>query len=288
MSRLSFGKDEVRQHLLSLGYTNLTDEQLTEFCKDLKRLIRYEEKQNRIQAQLQLRKRHKEHQEQRRPRSADSTYSSGTEGQTSPRFLPQTVSHERSEVHYNKKTGDLTKESLVTTATLDYDENDPSSCASNASLVQERRKVTYKVVQQRPTQDEDEVVRVRLNVQDDSKDGGAKRFTKIKPKTSSKKLEERPDFDGGCFDLLHRPTGSTLTAQVLPPRPDMPTKPTTSCIKPRYDDEAAIRKPANRDPVRLYAEYKAHWDKLRQPGDGSDKQLRWAVREWMMGPPPPK
>ena len=86
MSGLTFGRDEVKKHLLSLGYTNVTEEQLNEFCKDLKRLVRYEEKQNRIQAQLQLRKRHREKQQQHRPRSADSTYSSGTDGQVGPYY----------------------------------------------------------------------------------------------------------------------------------------------------------------------------------------------------------
>ena len=67
----------------------------------------------------------------------------------------QTVSHERRELRYDKKSGNVTHESLVTTATLGYDDEDeaedadPSSCASNASIVQERRKVTYKVPQSR-------------------------------------------------------------------------------------------------------------------------------------------
>ena len=73
--------------------------------------------------------------------------------QNTPRV--QTVSHERRELRYDKKSGNVTHESLVTTATLGYDDEDeaedadPSSCASNASIVQERRKVTYKVPQSR-------------------------------------------------------------------------------------------------------------------------------------------
>jgi len=283
MTGLSFGKDEVRKHLLSLGYSNVSEDQLADFCKDLKRLIRYEEKQNRIQAQLQLRQRHKERQKQR-PRSADSTYSSGTDGQNSPRF--QSVQHERSEIRFDRKSGNLTKESLITTATVSYedaDDADPSSCAStsNASVVQERRKVTYRVPQAKPQHQE--VVKVRLNLdQDGGDEGGAS--SRSKQSLSKYQKEERPDFDGGCFELLNRPTGSTMTRQILPPRPQIPTKPTTSCIKPTY--EAPTSKPTNRDPVALYADYKKHWDKLRLPGDGSDKQLRWAVREWMMSDPP--
>jgi len=256
MSGLSFGKDEVRKHLLSLGYTNLSEDQLSDFCKDLKRLIRYEEKQNRIQAQLQLRQRHKERQQQR-PRSADSTYSSGTDGQNSPRF--QSVQHERNEIRFDKKSGNLTKESLVTTATVNYDDDaDPSSCCNststctNASIVQERRKVTYRMA--RPSQDvteREEVVKVRLNLEPDD---SVRAATKIKPRKnvtdrSKTQIEGRPDFDGGCFELLNKPTGSTMTKQILPPRPQIPNKPTTSCIKPTY--EAPTGKPPNRDPVAV-------------------------------------
>ena len=48
----SFSKEDVRKHLLDLGYTNITSEQLREFMTDLKRLIRYEEKQKRIEAHI--------------------------------------------------------------------------------------------------------------------------------------------------------------------------------------------------------------------------------------------
>ena len=48
----SFSKEDVRKHLLDLGYKNITNEQLHEFMNDLKRLIRYEEKQKRIEAHI--------------------------------------------------------------------------------------------------------------------------------------------------------------------------------------------------------------------------------------------
>ena len=53
---ISFNKDDVHKHLLDLGYTNITGDQLQEFMKDLKRLIRYEEKQKRIEAHLNVTK----------------------------------------------------------------------------------------------------------------------------------------------------------------------------------------------------------------------------------------
>ena len=40
-----------------------------------------------------------------------------------------------------------------------------------------------------------------------------------------------------------------------------------------------------RDPVQLHDYYKKHWSKLNLPGEDSQstKELRLAVREWMMG-----
>ena len=303
----SFTKDDVRKHLLSLGYKNLTDEQLQEFCKDLKKLVRYEEKQKRIEAHLEFRKRHREHQQQRqqrkqgRPRSADSTYSSGSSdasghsmdgGAASPRLQKTAaVKHERNQMIYDRKSGqlDITKESMVTTATVSYDDDgdDPSS----ASIVQERRKATYhhsKAAndhggrQRHKSNDEststsisEELVKVKISLPKDD-DKGPKAA-----KAGNKAI--RPDFDGGCFELMHRPSGETLTKQILPPRPDIPTKPTTSCIMPKFKEPKP--KPVSRDPVQLHDYYQKHWSKLRLPGDGSDKQLRWAVREWMMSDP---
>ena len=49
---LSFSKEDVHKHLQDLGYSNISNEQLREFMTDLKRLIRYEEKQKRIEAHL--------------------------------------------------------------------------------------------------------------------------------------------------------------------------------------------------------------------------------------------
>ena len=45
-----------------------------------------------------------------------------------------------------------------------------------------------------------------------------------------------------------------------------------------------------RDPVQLHDYYKKQWSKLKLPGDESQstKNLRWAVREWMMGKRPPE
>ena len=55
--------------------------------------------------------------------------------------------------------------------------------------------------------------------------------------TSSKQLTniidaERPEFDGGCWEMLNQDA-----IQILPPRPKIPTRPTTSCIKPTFKEK---------------------------------------------------
>ncbi len=48
-------KADVDRHLKELGYRNISEEQLDEFVKDLKKLIRYEEKQSRLKGLIQIR-----------------------------------------------------------------------------------------------------------------------------------------------------------------------------------------------------------------------------------------
>lgn len=46
---LDFSPEDVQQHLENLGYTNVSEDQLKDFVRDLRRLIRYEEKQKKLQ-----------------------------------------------------------------------------------------------------------------------------------------------------------------------------------------------------------------------------------------------
>ena len=50
---LKFSKDDVRGHLAELGYSNIDDDKLDDFCQDLRRLIKYEEKKKTIGRKLE-------------------------------------------------------------------------------------------------------------------------------------------------------------------------------------------------------------------------------------------
>lgn len=236
---LSFTKEEVKRQLVQLGYKNITEDQLKEFVHDLRRLIKYDEKQKKLQELLLFD--HDNNKAKKRPKSADSTYSSGsssidvTPRRSREREEQKVFKQERRTVHYNGNTGDVsvTSES-VTASSYSYEE-------------------------------EDESVHIRINV------------PAAAAQKQQKKKKKSIEFDGACMDLL-----SADKVQILPPRPEIPTKPTSSFIRPVFKDPPA--KNIRQDPVRLHKYYQQLWEKTKFPGDDSNKQLRWAVREWMMGP----
>lgn len=49
-------------------------------------------------------------------------------------------------------------------------------------------------------------------------------------------------------------------------------------IKPRLEV-----KPSKSDPVALYHQYQAEWKKIKFPGEDNRANLRWAIREKMLG-----
>ena len=49
-----FSREDVRRHLTELGYSNIEEGKLDEFCTDLRKLIKYEEKKKKIGQKLEL------------------------------------------------------------------------------------------------------------------------------------------------------------------------------------------------------------------------------------------
>ena len=73
--------------------------------------------------------------------------------------------------------------------------------------------------------------------------------------------ERPPDFDGGCWEMLNQDA-----IQILPPRPKIPTKPTTSCIKPTFKEREkkgkSIRLFIMTDSTAYYAPFGYNLTKL--------------------------
>jgi len=54
MDLSNFTRKDVESHLADLGYTNITDEKLDSFIKDLRKLIKYEERKKSVSDKLNL------------------------------------------------------------------------------------------------------------------------------------------------------------------------------------------------------------------------------------------
>ena len=211
---LNFSAEDVRKHLVSLGYSHISEDQLRDFVRDLRRLIRYEEKQKQLQDLIE---------NQRGKNESSSASAASTDDEkvlqhNKATKLKKTVTQERRTLNYNERTGDLT-------------------------LTEDSISASYE------TSAEEEVI-IRI-----------------------KNPRDSPFKDLKVGELK----------QVLPPRPALPTKPTCSFIRPVIKDPQP--KSVKHDPVKLHQFYKEQWEKQRLPGElnRTEKDLRWATREWMMG-----
>jgi len=54
MDVANFSQEDIRRHLADLGYTNVTDEKLEGFVRDLRKLIKYEERKKGVEDRLCL------------------------------------------------------------------------------------------------------------------------------------------------------------------------------------------------------------------------------------------
>ncbi|XP_017775388.1 PREDICTED: uncharacterized protein LOC108561822 [Nicrophorus vespilloides] len=69
-------------------------------------------------------------------------------------------------------------------------------------------------------------------------------------------------------------------------KPLSPKRPTTSSsLRPKssFIRPKLVTKVHKNDPVALYQKYQTEWKKLKIPGESSHSDLRWAIREQLMG-----
>ena len=136
---LDFSGGDVRQHLESLGYNNITEDQLKDFVRDLRRLIRYEEKQKKLQKLIiEERQRSNINQDDGDDENDDSDARDEVDkndikikrrGAVYRDFQKETkvkkvLTKQRNTVKYNKNTGDIsvTNDSV----SLSYEESNSS------------------------------------------------------------------------------------------------------------------------------------------------------------------
>jgi hypothetical protein len=81
----NFTDEDIKRHLAELGYANVPDQRLRVFVKDLRRLMKYEEKKRRLTAEL-------EEMENRQSRQKTTRY--GTHTRNTGTCRPVTVGDE--------------------------------------------------------------------------------------------------------------------------------------------------------------------------------------------------
>jgi len=297
---------------------------------DLKRLIRYEEKQKRIEAHVQYANKHYkfnkaetteitqdiqerknfQHNGRQRHISADSSYSTATseeyDSDEAPKKAkivkgrPQSSSYltRSSTERYTRNENSWKRQDERNNDRNDLPLNNIQNIISpNATSGTREGYATMDVIRSRRYSEaretlgestaEEYQIQIQLPQNIPTKTFKKPSKENVRPisakSTAVGSKESRADFDGGCWEMVNQDA-----VQILPPKPKIPTKPTTSCIKPTFNEKQ--KKDLRRDPVRLHDYYKKQWEKLKLPGDESrsTKELRWAVREWMMGRKPPE
>jgi len=270
MDPTTFSKDDVRQHLTELGYKNIPDEKLDSFLKDLRRLIKHEEKKKRIDQKLSLLE-HQEsnlpnpgsersrHQESNLPNTSSSLDSaSKLQAKTSPR-KPRRVkrlseSQERQNIH--KKSGPkvtiaLDEESFGAS----YEESGSGSSRSSKSSSSKTSSSSSSSSRSRSVDERD------IDSPDNATQEASSLYIDIN-------LKKRP-ASASSVSLLPNPSKGFIRCR------------SANAIKPGVG-----ARDARTDPVKLHQKYAQSWAKLNLPGETSHNKLRWAVREWMMGEEP--
>lgn len=257
MDTTTFSKDDVRQHLTELGYKDIPDEKLDSFLKDLRRLIKHEEKKKRIDQKLTR----LEQQESNLPNTSSSLDSaSKLQAKNSPRKARRvkrlSESQERQTVHK--------KSALKVTIALDdesfgasyEDSRSGSSRSSNSSTSKSSSSSSSSSVRSRSDVDERDC---------ESPDNATQEASSLYIDIN---LKKRP-ASASSVSLLPKPSSGFIRCR------------SANAIKPGV----GVRD-ARTDPVKLHQKYAQSWAKLNLPGETSHNKLRWAVREWMMGEEP--
>jgi hydrolethalus syndrome protein 1 len=210
---IPFGEEEVLKHLEDLGYKNISQEQLSEFVKDLKKLLRYEEKQKRRNEQIGVTSKI---QQESGATTASSFSSNGT--------VPSKISNSSSRFE------------------SDLQPEQPKLARRRKRKSRERELEVSEVSSTHSSAEESEML-LRINIENDN--------------------------------------GDQTDSKMSNPNAKFASRPTTSVI--RAPRKATLAKDLRSDPVQMHQFYQRIWQRTHFPGDDSSKDMRWAVREWMLG-----
>jgi len=243
---LKFTKDQIRRYLREMGYNDLTDEHLDLFIRDLKKLIKHEEK-----------KRHA-----RKAHFLDDPVESVSESSANTSFSPDTADADG--IDHSGTVGTGRREPPTDTSTS-YNSPPRSAVKSQTKKSQEQspRPVTVPVA---PKPAPTTTTRISI-VPGKSPVIPASASTAVVP---TARRDRQPD---PVEDLSS--DSSSLETSSSSSGPDSLSRPSQ---KSKYTGRM--------DPVARYHYYKKLWDKQKAPGEDRHMQLRWNVRAGTMGKVP--
>ncbi|GLV32700.1 Hyls1 centriolar and ciliogenesis associated [Carabus blaptoides fortunei] len=237
---------EVLQYLNHLGYYNITAEQLYEFIKDLKKLIKHDQKKSvLIQNQENI----------------------------EPTKIPSCQSEpEKTTSGYYEFNNDTNSKQLNINTVGDC--TDSFNILHSASTISSRAKEVPK------KQNIISVEIIKPSTKLLSSSCASVSGTKTRASSAPSSCTNR-DESVSRTNVSHERSKSKEQSQSADNiHRSNSLKPKASFIRPRRPVKIS-----KSDPVTLYQQYQVEWSKQKLPGEDKHFDLRWAIRERMLGEP---
>uniref|UniRef100_A0A224XHS2 Centriolar and ciliogenesis-associated protein HYLS1 C-terminal domain-containing protein n=1 Tax=Panstrongylus lignarius TaxID=156445 RepID=A0A224XHS2_9HEMI len=243
---------EVLEHLYSLGYYNITKEQLKEFIKDLKKLIKYdlrkEERKNRLQ-------------NSNKENVCTCSVSLPTKDKSS--FDKETASH--------LVDSNLKKDSPCRSCHAPPHSNLYSSKYDSSAEIQNKPRLPRACASVTEPS-------CTCNCFHERGSGFSKKLCPHVGEGETDGASSAEEYSRPCSEHIQRKKKESCTS-IKKTAHSM--KPCPSFIRP-----GSIKaKPPKADPVALYHYYKSLWSQHNLPGENSHENLRWRIRHRMMTTP---
>lgn len=264
MSNLPLDARVVLIHLNALGYRNITSEQLKEFIKDLKKLIKYDLKMEaqgfRVALKTTVSSRSKSREKAKSSSSTenedyfikrrfDGIRRSRSSGKQKSISVPKKISEKQSDSNDKENQGKA---------------SDRSRSPRNPSVKSEATKATKPSSRSKSPKDASE--EIRKKILEDSENTEIQKPKEGNQEARPSRPSARSDGSGkvskGCKIYLILEVFLLIRFFFPGIRPNKP------------------QKPAHGDPVALYQYYKKEWEKFKPcfPGENSWTDLRWEIR----------
>ncbi|KAL5280363.1 hypothetical protein ACFFRR_004383 [Megaselia abdita] len=260
MSNLSLDAKVVLIHLNSLGYRNITSEQLKEFMKDLKKLIKYDMKMEaqgfRVAAKTTVSSRSKSREKVKLPSSSEEE----------DYFIKRRFNGRRSRSAKSSERSD--GKEVLPVAKEGQRLRSPSATKKPV----ERKKTVEKGTQMGKSSGSERSRSPQDKPVNTGRSTNSGERTKSPKKTDLAEIKKKI-IDPDCESKENVP--SVIEGNPRTGRQSARSNGSKGWIRPKKP-----QKPVHSDPVALYQYYKKEWEKFKPcfPGENSWTDLRWEIR----------